>query len=70
MKAYKRTYCIIDEKKRGLQMKKRILIVEDEENIREVCERYLEREEYEVYTAVNGTEGWDLFLTYQPDLII
>ncbi|MBG9597741.1 PhoP family transcriptional regulator [Bacillus mycoides] len=51
-------------------MKKRILIVEDEENIREVCKRYLEREEYEVYTAVNGTEGWNLFLTYQPDLII
>ncbi|OPA24008.1 response regulator, partial [Bacillus cereus] len=24
-------------------MKKRILIVEDEENIREVCKRYLER---------------------------
>lgn len=37
---------------------KKILIVEDEENIREVCKRYLEREEYEVYTAVNGTEGW------------
>ncbi|MEH7216127.1 response regulator transcription factor [Bacillus toyonensis] len=51
-------------------MKKRILIVEDEEYIREICKRYLEREEYEVYTAVNGTEGWDLFLTYQPDLII
>ncbi len=51
-------------------MKRRVLIVEDEENIREVCKRYLEREEYEVYTAVNGTEGWDLFLTHQPDLII
>lgn len=51
-------------------MKKRILIVEDEANIREVCKRYLEREEYEVYTAVNGKEGWDLFLTHQPDLII
>ncbi|MGH1143486.1 response regulator transcription factor [Bacillus pseudomycoides] len=47
-----------------------MLIVEDEENIREVCKRYLEREEYEVYTAVSGIEGWDLFLTYQPDLII
>ena len=70
MKAYKRTFCIIGEKKRGLQMKKRILIVEDEESIREVCKRYLEREEYEVYTAVNGKEGWDLFLTHQPDLII
>ncbi|TKH21326.1 response regulator transcription factor, partial [Bacillus wiedmannii] len=40
------------------------------ENIREVCKRYLEREDYEVYTAVNGIEGLDLFLTYQPDLII
>ncbi len=51
-------------------MKKRILIVEDEENIREVCKRYLEREGYEVYTATNGVEGWDLFLIHQPDLII
>ncbi|AIY72941.1 TPA: response regulator transcription factor [Bacillus tropicus] len=51
-------------------MKKRILIIEDEENIREVCKQYLEREEYEVYTAVNGKEGWELFLTHQPDLII
>jgi len=70
MKADKSTFCIIGKKKRGLQMKRRVLIVEDEENIREVCKRYLEREEYEVYTAVNGTEGWDLFLTHQPDLII
>ncbi|MGE6509868.1 response regulator transcription factor [Bacillus cereus] len=51
-------------------MKKRILIVEDEENIREVCKRYLEREEYEVYTAVNGKEGFDLFLTHRPHLVI
>ncbi|MEB3057231.1 response regulator transcription factor [Bacillus pseudomycoides] len=51
-------------------MKQRILIIEDEENIREVCKRYLEREGYEVYTAMNGIEGWDLFLTHQPDLII
>ncbi|PEP45133.1 DNA-binding response regulator, partial [Bacillus pseudomycoides] len=37
------------KKKRGLYMKQRILIIEDEENIREVCKRYLEREGYEVY---------------------
>ncbi|PGM91497.1 response regulator transcription factor [Bacillus cereus] len=51
-------------------MKKRILIVEDEENIREVCKRYLEREGYEVYTATNGEEGWDVFHSHQPDLIV
>ncbi|MEH7463368.1 response regulator transcription factor [Bacillus thuringiensis] len=51
-------------------MKKRIVIVEDEENIREICKRYLEREGYEVYTAENGAEGWELFQQHQPDLII
>lgn len=51
-------------------MKKRIAIIEDEDNIREICKRYLEREGYEVYTAVNGKEGWYIFQQYQPDLII
>ncbi|MED2985412.1 response regulator transcription factor [Bacillus thuringiensis] len=51
-------------------MKKRIVIVEDEDNIREICKRYLDREGYEVYTAVNGIEGWHIFQQYQPDLII
>jgi len=51
-------------------MKTRIAIIEDEDNIREICKRYLEREGYEVYTAVNGTEGWNVFQQYQPDLII
>ncbi|WP_410985381.1 response regulator transcription factor [Bacillus cereus] len=51
-------------------MKKRIVIIEDEDNIRDICKRYLEREGYEVYTAVNGEEGWNLFQQYQPDIII
>jgi len=51
-------------------MKTRIAIIEDEDNIREICKRYLEREGYEVYTAVNGTAGWNVFQQYQPDLII
>ncbi|HDX9614747.1 TPA: response regulator transcription factor [Bacillus toyonensis] len=51
-------------------MKKRIVVIEDEENIRRICKRYFEREGYEVYTAENGIEGWDMFQEYQPDLII
>lgn len=51
-------------------MKKKILIVEDESSIREVCKRYLEREEYEVLTAANGVEGWQLFNHHHPDLVI
>ncbi|PEK73756.1 response regulator transcription factor, partial [Bacillus pseudomycoides] len=45
-------------------------IIEDEDNIREICKRYLESEGYEVYTAENGEEGWNLFQQYQPDLIV
>ncbi|MEK4933810.1 MULTISPECIES: response regulator transcription factor [Bacillus] len=51
-------------------MKTKIAIIEDEDNIREICKRYLEREGYEVYTAVNGAEGWNIFQQFQPDLII
>ncbi|WP_410985665.1 response regulator transcription factor [Bacillus cereus] len=51
-------------------MKTRIAIIEDEANILEICKRYLEREGYEVYTTVNGEEGWNLFQQYQPDIII
>ncbi|PEY43493.1 DNA-binding response regulator [Bacillus cereus] len=51
-------------------MTTRIAIIEDEDNIREICKQYLEREGYEVYTAVNGEEGWNVFQQYQPDLIV
>ncbi|PGA88733.1 DNA-binding response regulator [Bacillus pseudomycoides] len=51
-------------------MTTRIAIIEDEDNIREICKRYLESEGYEVYTAENGEEGWNLFQQYQPDLIV
>ncbi|PEF73920.1 response regulator transcription factor [Bacillus pseudomycoides] len=51
-------------------MTTRIAIIEDEDNIREICKRYLESEGYEVYTAENGEEGWNLFQQYQLDLIV
>ncbi|PDZ09497.1 DNA-binding response regulator [Bacillus pseudomycoides] len=51
-------------------MTTRIAIIEDEDNIREICKRYLESEGYEVYTAENGEEGWNVFQQYQPDLIV
>ncbi len=51
-------------------MDKQILMVEDESTILEVCKRYLEREGYEVVTATNGEEGWQLFQEIGPDLVI
>ncbi|MBD1373071.1 response regulator transcription factor [Hazenella sp. IB182357] len=50
--------------------KARILMIEDESSIREVCKRYLEREGYEVYAAINGVEGLHAFLHHKPDLVI
>jgi DNA-binding response OmpR family regulator len=48
----------------------RILIVDDEETIREVVRRYLEREGYSVMEAADGFEALDLIRSISPDLII
>ncbi len=51
-------------------MGKKILIVEDEANIRELMRLYLEREGYAVVEAENGVEGVKLFKTEKPDMIL
>lgn len=48
----------------------RILIVDDEETIREVVRRYLEREGYSVKEAADGFEALELIRSISPDLII
>ncbi len=49
---------------------KRILVVDDEEQIRSMLAQMLEREGYEVQTAENGEEGMNLVSKYVFDLII
>lgn len=51
-------------------MRAKILVVEDEVNIQDVCRRYMEREGYCVVTASNGKEGFALFLQEQPNLLV
>lgn len=51
-------------------MAKKILIVEDEENIRELLRLYLEREGYEITEAANGVEGMKLWKTEKPDMLL
>jgi len=51
-------------------MKKKILVVEDEESLRLLYEEELKSEGYEVLTAVNGREAIELLETGKPDLII
>jgi two-component system response regulator VicR len=48
----------------------RILVVDDETNILDVCARYLEREGYEVITATNGDDALTQWRQHAPDLIV
>lgn len=50
--------------------KKRILLVDDEENARTALAKILSREEYEVISAGNGFEALELLKNVQVDLVI
>ena len=51
-------------------MPKKILIVEDEANIRELLRLYLEREGYAVIEEENGVEGIKLWKSEKPDMLL
>ena len=48
----------------------RILIVDDDEQIRHLFRRILEENGHHVYTAADGVEGVKLFKAELPDLIL
>lgn len=48
----------------------KILVVDDEITIRETLQYNLEKEDYEVVTAADGTEALDVARAQEPDLII
>ncbi|RHX80009.1 response regulator [Leptospira yasudae] len=52
------------------QIALKILYVEDEELIRVMMVRFLERFAISVCSAENGKIAWDVFLEYQPDVVI
>jgi len=51
-------------------MKKKILVVEDEEGLRFFYEEELETEGYEVITAANGKEAIQKLEEDKPDLVV
>lgn len=51
-------------------MKKRILIVDDENQVREFVSTVLEENDYVPITARNGEEAMDMIRKNRPDLII
>ena len=54
----------------NLKMSKKILIVEDDGNIRELLRLYLERVGYEITEASNGEEGVEQWRKVNPDMIL
>ena len=47
-----------------------ILVIEDEQNVRENLQEILELEDFDVLTAANGKIGLQLAIEQHPDLII
>ncbi len=47
-----------------------LLIVEDEQGIRETLQDILELAGYQVLTAKNGKEGYESIITNDPDLVL
>lgn len=48
----------------------KIMVVDDDSNICELLRLYLEKEDYEVVIAQNGTKALEMFDREKPDLIL
>lgn len=49
---------------------KTILIVDDQENIRELARVSLELEDYEIHEADSGVAAWEMLQRMKPDLVL
>ena len=47
-----------------------VLVVEDDKNIAELLQMYLEKEGYAATVALDGGQGLDKFRAIQPDLVL
>ncbi|MFN4111487.1 MAG: sigma-54-dependent transcriptional regulator [Ignavibacteria bacterium] len=51
-------------------MKEKILVIDDDESIRQTLTNFLKRHNYSVITAENGNVGFEMIKKHSPDLII
>ena len=51
-------------------MAQKILVVEDEKNISDLLQLYLEKEGYETQCAADGVKAIETFRAFQPDLVL
>ena len=48
----------------------KILVVDDNEDLASVLQMMLEDEGYEVQAAKDGTDGYSVYLLFEPDLVL
>lgn len=53
-----------------MEINKKILVIDDEVHIRRVIEIKLKNRGYQVITAKNGLDGFELIKTQKPDAVI
>lgn len=51
-------------------MARKVLIVEDDNNIAELLQLYLKKEGFDTAVAADGGKGLELFRSFQPDLVL
>ena len=51
-------------------MKKKILVIEDDDVLRETLIEGLEKHGYRVFEATNGDDGIKISILYEPDLVV
>lgn len=49
---------------------KKILVIEDDQYLRDLIVEKLKRENFEVFEAVDGEVGWKMTNNHHPDLVI
>ena len=54
----------------SVAMTKKILVIEDDSEAREIMRKALEKRGYEVAVAENGVFGYDTAVFFRPDLIV
>jgi signal transduction histidine kinase/DNA-binding response OmpR family regulator len=62
-------YTIIDDSPSTSDSRHTILVIDDDENIRDIMNRVLTKEGYQVYTAASGEVGIEMALLYKPNVI-
>jgi len=59
-----------EAQRRSVSESGKIVVIDDEESVRDVVKAYLEKDGFTVYVAANGREGLALAERRSPDLIV